>query len=56
MKNVMMILATMIIFTVACGGPKQVEEVEQPEEIFVEMETDLEEVSEVDSLKAEPIK
>ena len=33
MKNVMMILATVLIFTAACGSPKQVEEVEQPEEI-----------------------
>jgi uncharacterized protein YcfL len=56
MKNTMMILATMLLFAVACGSPKQVEEVEQSEEIVVEMETDLEEVSEVDSLKAEPIK
>lgn len=50
----MMILATMILFTVACGNPKQVEEVEQPEEIYIEVETDLEEISEEDVEQERP--
>jgi PBP1b-binding outer membrane lipoprotein LpoB len=56
MKNTIMILAAMVVFA-ACGSPKQVEEVEQFEEIYIEVETDLEESSDedIDSERPAPI-
>jgi hypothetical protein len=55
MKNSLVILVMLLTLGATSCSNKSQEQVQEPEAVVVEMETDVEEVSEVDNLKADPI-